>query len=99
MLIKRDTPSTASLTHEQRLQQAADQYVAKVAKSAPAPASSERAQYLDRLFAKRAAPTDDTPPAVPVNKAYDRLMGKAEKLHKIAATAWAVKPKRVRKAY
>jgi hypothetical protein len=52
-----------------------------VAKSAAAPASSERAQYLGRLFAKRAAPTDDTAPLAPVNKAHDRLMAMAKRAH------------------
>jgi hypothetical protein len=83
LLVKRDGAGgePAPQTREQLLQEAANSYISKVAKSAsPLVPASERQQYLERLFAKRSAPVEDTPPAVPMNKAYTRLLAKAEKL-------------------
>lgn len=73
---------TAPPTHEEALHAAAAEYVAKVAKSAVAPASSERGRYLAKVFAPCEPEPAPTSPLPPANPAYDRLMAKAEKLHK-----------------
>jgi hypothetical protein len=79
LLVKRDSGEPAPPTREQQLQAAADQYVAKLQKSAsPLAQRTERAGYLDRLFAKREHPTNDAPPA-PVNKSFSKLQSMAKR--------------------
>jgi hypothetical protein len=78
-LIKRDGEPASFASREEALQAAADSYLSKqLAKSATRP-SGERAQYLERLFAKRTTPVDDGPPSAPLNKAFVKLQSLAKR--------------------